>query len=659
MAAIKNLGRTWVGNPKKNVIDSQEDSPKTQKAWDGFNNDPFGLYEAIKQAKDPTPTIQKLFAVGLKYCLLSVILLPFLVFCYIIYFGVKTNWTTSSILLLAGFSVWTLGFTIQQLRLLDFNFIKKVDANQTEYSTNETIAVIGAGPVGLAVVKECFALGLNVTCIESSDGIGGVFRYDENGIGGVWKNLVLTTSPWITAFSDFPPKTPSSQHWKHDEYLDYLNRYVDHFGFRDKIVLKHKVTQIKKLSHGWEIQIINVETMDKIIQHFDRVVICSGLNSAPKQFNIPGIEHFGGEILSAAQYKTSVPFRDRHVCVVGLGESGADIATEISHVAKKAYISIKRGVFVIPRVNPLNGVANDYDTNRIRYSTPLAIRDWIALFRRRLCFWSSEISELSAIRAQFVIASNLGPFSQKAVKQDEFIYPVLDRKLALCTEIQQFESDSIIFTNGRKYQIDTVIFTHGFHPKFDFLDVEVKEKIPHPGKLFLNMFSLEYGDSIAFCGFARPAIGAIPPTGEMQARLFALIASGKRCLPTKAEMQRDIKLTSAQHKVSFPLQEQPHVVVNWIPYMDKLAALIGCRPNPWKLLMHPRLLWKVGSGPTTGATYRIHDETSNATSVETVMSLPRTHQLEELFTMIGLHFLIWPIGFLTKNWKFRSSNSFI
>ena len=341
------------------------------------------------------------------------------------------------------------------------------------------------------------------------------------------------------------------------------------------------------------------------------------------------------------------------------GESGADIAMEVSSVAKEVYLSIKRGAFVIPRINPLNGMANDYDTHRIRYSTPLAILNWFMSFRRKLCFWSSEISELSAIRAQLLVSSNVGPLSQKSVKQDDFIYPFLEEKLTLCTEINRFEADSIILTDGSKHQMDTIIFTHGFQPKFDFLGVNVREKIPHPGKLFLNMFSLEYRDSIAFCGFARPAIGAIPPTGEMQARLFALLASGKRCLPSPEEMMHDIQLTLAQHKAAFPLQEQPHVVVNWIPYMDKLAALIGCRPDPWKLLIHPRLLWKVASGPKNGAIYRLHGDMSSVTSVETVMNLPRTHQLEELLTVVGLHFLIWPIGFLTKRWSFRSSNSFI
>ena len=319
MITIKNLATTGaLGRSKKKVVGIPEDA-LTQENLDSFNNDPFGIYEAIRRAKEPKSIRQRVLATGIRYCFLSSILIPPIVFLWLIYFGVKTNWTAFSVILLLSYSLWIIGFIVQQLRLLDCLFAKDIDTNLTDDATHEKIAVVGAGPVGLTVVKECSALGLNVTCFESNNGVGGVFRYDDKNPGGVWKNLVLTTSPWITAFSDFPPKDTSCQHWRHDEYLDYLERYVDHFCLRDKILLNHKVTKVKKLEQGWELQIVNLKTMHNITQHFDRVVVCNGLNSYPKQFDVPGIEKFNGEILSAAHYKTPDQFHGKRVCIVGLG----------------------------------------------------------------------------------------------------------------------------------------------------------------------------------------------------------------------------------------------------------------------------------------------------------------------------------------------------
>ena len=47
-------------------------------------------------------------------------------------------------------------------------------------------------------------------------GIGGVYRFDPAKRGGVWDGVTLTSSPWVTAFSDFQP-SGGDKHWKHHE----------------------------------------------------------------------------------------------------------------------------------------------------------------------------------------------------------------------------------------------------------------------------------------------------------------------------------------------------------------------------------------------------------------------------------------------------------
>ena len=47
-------------------------------------------------------------------------------------------------------------------------------------------------------------------------GIGGVYRFDPTKRGGVWDGVTLTSSPWVTAFSDFQP-SGGDKHWKHHE----------------------------------------------------------------------------------------------------------------------------------------------------------------------------------------------------------------------------------------------------------------------------------------------------------------------------------------------------------------------------------------------------------------------------------------------------------
>lgn len=59
----------------------------------------------------------------------------------------------------------------------------------------------------------------------------------------------------------------------------------------------------------------------------------------------PGIEtHFKGRYLHSQQYKDAEAFRGKRVLVVGIGNTGGDIAVELSHVAAKVQSYGGRGM---------------------------------------------------------------------------------------------------------------------------------------------------------------------------------------------------------------------------------------------------------------------------------------------------------------------------
>lgn len=45
------------------------------------------------------------------------------------------------------------------------------------------VAVVGAGVSGLAAIKCCLEQGLEPTCFEQSEDIGGLWRYSVSGFG--------------------------------------------------------------------------------------------------------------------------------------------------------------------------------------------------------------------------------------------------------------------------------------------------------------------------------------------------------------------------------------------------------------------------------------------------------------------------------------------
>ncbi len=77
--------------------------------------------------------------------------------------------------------------------------------------------------------------------------------------------------------------------------------------------------------------------------------MASGHNEAPLWPDPAYPGDFAGEQLHALDYVDAEAFRDKRVLVVGMGNSAMDIATDLSHVAQRTLLSVRRGSWVIPK----------------------------------------------------------------------------------------------------------------------------------------------------------------------------------------------------------------------------------------------------------------------------------------------------------------------
>ncbi|MEO0706586.1 MAG: NAD(P)-binding domain-containing protein [Cyanobacteria bacterium J06649_5] len=622
-------------------------------------SDPFGVNRAVIRAIEGPSWWRALSAQLIDWSVVICAVLPVplaLTSLWVMFVPGVSPWPR----LVAGlFLAWAVFFIVDQLRRMLFD-----RADNTMHPTEDrqgqsgSVIVVGAGPVGLATLKECLAEGLEVKCFDRQDGVGGVFRYNQTFSGGCWPTVRLTSSPWVTAYADFPPDSESSKHYTTQQYVDYLERYVQRFELGDHLHFGQTVTAVEQTEKGkWRVTTLDRQTGEKQYHYCDRVSVSVGLHLNPKPVDLPGQDTFTGEVRHSSTYKGSKGLAGKRVVVVGAGESGVDIATELSHVASEAFLSLRSGKFIIPRINPLNGVANDYDTNRIRNAPPSPLRNWFMQFKRQLCFHTGEHTPEAAFRAQLLAVSSAGPASQTVTKSDDFVHRVMAGKLALRKNVVGFDRENVLFADGTHQPVDVVLFAHGYTPVFPFLKHPDGVLARHPGDMFVNMFHPDIGDSIGFCGFVRPAIGAIPPTGELQARLFAQVAAGKRVLPERPHMLKAIEMAKQENAAMFPTQPQPSSVISWIPYMDKIAGLVGCKPQPLKLLAQPQLLWSLCAGPMTGAYYRLHGPGHSEAALKTIRSLPRMHRLSEIVTYLGLHFWTWPLQVAHPNPRWRPSIS--
>ncbi len=87
------------------------------------------------------------------------------------------------------------------------------------------VAIIGAGPAGLAAARWLISQGFEPELFEMAEGVGGQWRTDAP-MSGIWREMRTNTSRVVTRFSDldYPPGTPVFPHNR--DVLAHLEAYA-------------------------------------------------------------------------------------------------------------------------------------------------------------------------------------------------------------------------------------------------------------------------------------------------------------------------------------------------------------------------------------------------------------------------------------------------
>lgn len=463
--------------------------------------------------------------------------------------------------------------------------------------------VIGAGPSGLVTLKELREQGLSVLAFDAQDDLGGAFRSSYDFL-----RLVISNNH--IAFGSFPPGDEANPViWDKFGYLDYLRRFAEHFDLLPHIRFSEHVSKVVQgQERGY---VVTVE--GGAVYTSDNVVVCTGANALPKKLDLPGIGDFRGEVLHSVDVKDGKRFEGRKVLIVGLGESASDIALEVAKYAATTCISSRGGPgFVIPR--RFGGTVTDLDTNRCYHSLPFTIFDrWPVKFKVWLeRFYVAESDDRAVLKLteQFNRANRTPWKLRTSTKSTSFIEAILYHNTQYKGAIDLVEPDRVVFEDLSEFACDTIIDCTGFTLKFPFLESlpnQVATRVETPRRLFKRMIIPEIGPELAFVGFIRPAVGAIPPCAEMQARYLALLLSGKRQLPSLDEMKRNILWSKNLDKEQFSYHYgKVFLLSDYLRFLDGIATHIGCMPPLRKSFFTDIRLWfKLMFTTLSGIHYRL------------------------------------------------------
>jgi cation diffusion facilitator CzcD-associated flavoprotein CzcO len=357
--------------------------------------------------------------------------------------------------------------------------------------------IIGAGLTGLAVAKAFRDAGIPYDQFERNDDVGG------NWYDGVYDSIHIISSRDGTGYDDWPmPKEWPDFPSKHQMH-SYLKAFAEEFDLRRSIEFETEVTRVEPLDErgmsGWRVELSTGESRE-----YAGVVVCNGHHWAKNYPELPG--EFAGRVIHSKDYKRPEDLEGDTVLVVGVGNSGCDIAVEAARVGKRSYVSSRRGTYLLPKT--MFGIPTD------QFDKP-----WLPVFAQRYLLRGLLRVTVGPNSRYGLPEPEHDIFDRHPTVNSQLLYELRHGRVEAKPGIERIEGRKVTFTDGTSIEADTLVTATGFAVKFPFLDESTLEWDGKYPKLAAGMLAPGKANLYLY-GLGQPRGGA-GPLAAAGARLLA------------------------------------------------------------------------------------------------------------------------------------------
>lgn len=312
--------------------------------------------------------------------------------------------------------------------------------------------IIGAGPGGLAVAGRLSKLGISFEIIEM-----------ENNVVPSWRNhydrLHLHTAkdlsilPHLEYPEDYPMYVPR------EKVVEYMTNYAKHFNIKPHF--GEAATAIKEVNGKWW----TTTSSGKVFQS-DNVIVATGFNRLPNVPTWDGMENFKGFLQHSKYYKNGSALKGKKVLLVGMGNTGAELAIDLHEHGAAPYISARGPVNIVLR--DFNGKPTQYTAIKLS-KLPTWLNDFIAVTIQKIMI--GDLSKYGLKRPTMPPSKQLRELGKTPVIDLGTVELIKNGKVKIKPAIKQFKAHSVVFENGEEVDFDAVILATGYKSKVeDFVE---------------------------------------------------------------------------------------------------------------------------------------------------------------------------------------------
>ncbi|KAJ0520360.1 putative indole-3-pyruvate monooxygenase [Helianthus annuus] len=313
----------------------------------------------------------------------------------------------------------------------------------------ETVVIIvGAGPSGLATAACLHKLSIPYIILEREDCIASLFN--KKTYNRLHLHLVKSFCqlPHLPFPASFPTYAPIAQ------FLEYLDDYASCFKINPRFCNRVKFAKYEEDEEKWKVE---AEVDGGGVKRYEGrfLVVATGETSDVFIPEVDGLSDFKGEVIHSTEYKSGKGYENKKVLVVGAGNSGMEIALDLSNYGAKTSIVVRSPIHILSRWSFNLGL-------KLQKIIPIHLVDSFLVLVNNIIF--GDLTRYGIQRPQE------GPIAGK-VRHSK--YPVVD--MGTTEKIKSSEirvlpalksanggGYEVVFENGRFYQFDVILFATGF-----------------------------------------------------------------------------------------------------------------------------------------------------------------------------------------------------
>jgi indole-3-pyruvate monooxygenase len=373
------------------------------------------------------------------------------------------------------------------------------------------VLIVGAGPAGLAAAACLERRRIPFVLIEAEQQVGASWHrhYDRLCLHTTKTHSSLPGLAFAREVGTYPSRV---------QVIAYLEAYAAHFGitprFNERLerARRHDGAAGRPFDANWDVQTSRQRYRAR------RVILATGLNRSPVRPAWPGQEQFRGIVLHAAEYQSGRRFSGERVLVIGMGNTGAEIALDLCEHRARVCLSVRSPQNILPREflgTPLQV------TSMRTLSFPVAVRDALGRLTSRMAF--GDLTRYGLPAPPYGPATEMATYGRTPVLDIGTIARIKAGDIEVVPRVEAFTPSGVTLGNGGTRDIDVVVLATGYEPNVAEL-IDAPELLDQRGRPIADAGDGSTQRTMHFVGFRNSLAGVlrqIAIEAEDVARLIA------------------------------------------------------------------------------------------------------------------------------------------